>query len=140
MQDLSSKRILSTKDAEKKKLGRAGEEEAVHFLEARGYRILEKNYRCRLGEIDLIVEKKRGQESSILFIEVKTRRVLDTVSPLELIPYGKQYHISRVAQHYVMTKRCQDIAADFALLVVDWSGERPVCELIENAFPLAWGY
>lgn len=138
MQDLSSKRVWSTKDQEKKQLGQAGEEAAVRFLEARGYRILERNYRCRLGEIDLIAEKKK--ERAILFIEVKTRRAFGAVSPLELVPYGKQYHISRVAQHYVTAKKCQDIAADFALLVVDWSGKRPLCELIENAFPLTWGY
>jgi putative endonuclease len=123
-------------DNGRKELGRTGEEIAAAFLKKKGFRILEQNYRCRLGEVDLIVEK----EDAILFVEVKTRRSVDTVSPLELISRGKQFHISRVAQYYLAKKRFQEKSASFALLVVDWSGPAPSVELIENAFLLAWGY
>lgn len=123
-------------DAEKKGLGRDGEDLAARFLVSKGYRIRERNYRCRLGEVDLIIE--RGGE--ILFVEVKTRRSVDAVSPRELIPYGKQVHISKVAQHYVAAKRLYDISADFAVLIVDFSKGAPRFEFIEGAFPLVWGY
>ena len=109
---------------------------AASYLKDKGFRILEQNYRCRLGEVDLIVEK----DDSILFVEVKTRRSVEAVSPIELISRGKQLHISRVAQYYLAKKKPYEKSASFALLVVDWSGSRPSLELIEDAFPLAWGY
>ncbi len=124
------------RDENQKALGRLGETTAEAFLHGKGYRILERNYRCRLGEVDLIVEK----EGTIHFVEVKTRRSVDSVSPLELISKGKQRHISRVAQHYLASRRWQERSADFAVLLIDWSHSKPVCELIEGAFDLAWGY
>lgn len=123
-------------DAEKKGLGKDGEGLAAAYLRNLGYRILERNYRCRLGEVDLIIEKK----GEILFVEVKTRRSIDAVNPRELIPYGKQVHISKVAQHYVAAKRLYDVSADFAVLIVDFSEGAPRFEFIEGAFPLVWGY
>ena len=123
-------------DAEKKRLGRGGENLAADFLMAKGYRIRERNYRCRLGEVDLIIERK----GEISFVEVKTRRSIDEVSPRELVPYGKQVHISKVAQHYIAVKNLHDTAADFAVLIVDVSQGAPRFEFIEGAFPLVWGY
>ena len=125
-------------DAEKKGFGRAGEDLAAQFLRSRGYQILEKNYRCRLGEIDLIVQDGKNQD--IHFVEVKTRHSVASVSPYELVPYGKQRRISRAAQHYIAAKRLGDVSADFAVLIVDYSQGSPQFELIENAFPLAWGF
>lgn len=125
-----------SRDRGRKEFGKTGEEIAASYLEKNGFRILERNYRCRLGEVDLIVEK----EDRLLFVEVKTRRSTDAVSPLELVPPSKQRHISRVAQHYVAAKGFQERTGDFALLIVDWSREVPSCELIEGAFSLAWGY
>lgn len=127
---------FSRDDQDPKELGRRGEEVAASFLKKEGFRILERNYRCRLGEVDLIVEKKE----KILFVEVKTRRSTDTVSPLELISEKKQFHISRVARQYLAQKRLQERAADFALVVVDWSQSTPRCELIEGIFFASWGY
>lgn len=123
-------------DAEKKGLGRDGEDLAASFLRSQGYRIRERNFRCRLGEVDLIVEKN----GKILFVEVKTRRSVDSVSPLELVPHGKQVHISKVAQHYVAAKHLDDVPADFAVLIVDVSHGEPRFEFIEGAFELVWGY
>ena len=129
-----------------KELGREGEEIGAAFLEKKGFRVLEKNYRCAFGEIDLIVDRRhsRGktQEREIIFVEVKTRRSTDRISPLELISSTKQRHISRVAQHYLTRKKLKndDLFSRFALLIVDWSGPSPTCELIDNAFPLVWGY
>ncbi len=122
-------------DLLKKKLGQEGEGIAASFLERQGFRLLERNYRSRWGEIDLIAEK--GGE--IFFVEVKTRRDTDTVSPLELIPYPKQVHISRLAQKYVAAKGLQDRTGRFCLVVVQ-GGPTPQCEWIPDIFELAWGY
>jgi putative endonuclease len=129
-----------SRDQGRKEFGRRGEEIAALYLERKGFQILERNYRCKLGEVDLVVEKEKEKEAKILFVEVKTRHATDSVSPLELVPRRKQFHISRVALHYLASKRLQERSADFALLVVDWSREEPQCELIEGIFNLSWGY
>lgn len=123
-----------------KDLGREGEDLAASWLKTKGYRLLERNYRCRLGEVDLIVEEGELAARKIHFVEVKTRRSTDKVSPRELISQGKQRHISRVAQHYVASKRLHDVNAAFAVLIIDLSHPRPQFEWIEDAFSLAWGY
>src|SRR3989338_2990697 len=123
-----------------KELGREGEDLAASWLRGKGYRILERNYRCRLGEVDLIVDEGKGSNRKIHFVEVKTRRSTDKVSPRELISHGKQLHISRVAQHYVAAKKLQDVNAAFAVLIIDLSRPTPQFEWIEDAFFLAWGY
>lgn len=117
-------------------MGGEGEDLAVEFLKKKGFHILERNYRCRLGEVDIIAQKA----GKIFFVEVKTRRSRESVSPLELLSRAKQRHISRVAQNYISVRKCHDTAADFSLLFVDYSHPNPVCELIESAFDLAWGY
>lgn len=121
-----------------RQLGQEGEGLAAQFLKAKGFQILEKNYRCRLGEVDLIVENK----DRLVFVEVKTRRDSQSVSPRELISRSKQVHISKVAQHYLAQKKNQkqENTASFAVLIVDWSSGRPEIEFINDAFDLGWGY
>jgi putative endonuclease len=119
-----------------KALGRDGEGLAASYLKGHGYRILEKNFRCRLGEVDLIVER----QGTITFVEVKTRRSVEAVSPRELVTLPKQRHISRVAQHFLAVRRLRDVNADFGVLAIDFSGPSPQFEWIPKAFDLAWGY
>jgi len=119
-----------------KALGRDGEGLAASYLKGLGYKILEKNFRCRLGEVDLIVERK----GALTFVEVKTRRSVAAVSPRELVTLPKQRHISKVAQHYLAVRRLHDVNADFAVLGIDFSGPSPQFEWIPNAFDLAWGF
>ena len=74
-------------------IGRKYEEKAAELLEKQGYFILERNYRCKQGEIDLI-----GKEGEYLcFIEVKYRSGLSYGSPLEAVTKAKQRKISRTA-------------------------------------------
>ena len=81
-------------------IGRKYEEKAAELLEKQGYFILERNYRCKQGEIDLI-----GKEGEYLcFIEVKYRRGLSYGSPLEAVTKAKQRKISRTAL-YILPKR-----------------------------------
>ena len=71
---------------ERAQLGRRGEEVAAAFLERQGYTILERNFRLRQGEIDLIAAK----DETVAFVEVKTRRTLDYGLPSEAVTYTKQ--------------------------------------------------
>lgn len=74
-------------------LGRRGEQLAVDHLEARGMRVIERNWRCRLGEIDIVA--RDGAET--VFIEVKTRSSHDFGHPFEAITPLKLARLRRLA-------------------------------------------
>ena len=82
---------------ENRELGRIGEQAAAELLQMEGYEILERNYRCQAGEIDLIAA--RGSE--VCFVEVKTRRNDHYGRPCEAVGAQKIYHIRRTAVHYL---------------------------------------
>jgi len=78
-------------------VGSGGERAAADFLVGRGYHILERNFRCRGGEIDLI-----ALDGSILvFVEVKVRRTLSRGAPIEAVTAVKQARVRRAAQEYL---------------------------------------
>lgn len=115
------------------RLGPRGEALAWNFLRKRGYALLEKNYRTRFGEIDVIASKK----SAIVFLEVKTRRNHRFGLPEEAIDWRKREKIIRVAEAYLQSKRLDHREARFDILSVTWDGTRePEFSLLENAFAL----
>lgn len=73
--------------------GRRGEEEAARYLESRGYKILERNFRTRWGEIDLVARDR----STVVFVEVKTRSSTGFARPEESVTHAKQEHMRRAA-------------------------------------------
>lgn len=81
----------------KRSLGSEKENMAAEFLEKQGYRILEKNFRCRQGEIDIIANEGRY----LVFVEVKYRADSRSGEPEEAVDAGKQYTIRRVALYYL---------------------------------------
>lgn len=87
------------------RLGRSGESLAATTLEARGLRILVRNWRCSYGEIDLIAED-RGE---LVFVEVKTRRGLAMGAPEEAITPRKRRHLVAAAQSYLEACASQDV-------------------------------
>ena len=78
-----------------KRTGELGEEMAADFLTARGYRILERNFRCKGGEIDIIA--RAPEDKSLVFIEVKTRRGLSYGVPQLAVTPFKQRQISKAS-------------------------------------------
>ena len=78
-------------------LGSGGERAAADFLSGRGYHILERNFRCRGGEIDLIAL----DGSVLVFVEVKVRRTLSRGAPIEAVTALKQARVRRAAQEYL---------------------------------------
>lgn len=80
-------------------VGTAYERQAGNYLEEQGYRILEYNFRCRSGEIDIIA--RDGEY--LVFVEVKYRRNVKSGDPLEAVDYKKQRIISRTASYYCLT-------------------------------------
>ncbi len=112
-------------------VGNKGEQAAAAYLENHGYTVLERNFRAKTGEIDLIVS--RGQ--LIVFVEVKTRGTLAYGVPAEAVNYLKQRKIIRTAQCYIQYKKLYDHACRFDVLEVlaPKSGNMSF-RLIENAF------
>lgn len=78
-------------------LGRAGEEAALRHVEALGFRIVKRNYRCRMGEVDLIA----ADGDVLCFIEVKARRTGAFGRGLEAVAGRKQSQVRRVAAYYL---------------------------------------
>ena len=78
-------------------LGSGGERAAADFLVGRGYHILERNFRCRGGEVDLIAL----DGGVLVFIEVKVRRTLSRGAPIEAVTVLKQARVRRAAQEYL---------------------------------------
>lgn len=112
------------------RLGKKGEELATEYLRGHGYTILERNYTCYCGEIDIIARYKH----TLIFIEVKTRSSDNFGHPAEAVTHRKQRKITQVAEHYLST---HDEGADGrfdVISVVLPKSHPPRVEHIANAF------
>ncbi len=87
-----------------KELGIIGEDIACHYLIKKGYHILQRNMKNRIGEIDVVAQK----DDLIIFVEVKTRQSLDYGLPLEAINAKKQHKIRNTAISYLKYKGLLD--------------------------------
>jgi len=120
---------------ERLSLGKKGEELAINQLKALKYRILERNYKCPLGEIDIIARDK----NMLVFIEVKTRATRDFGAPAAAVDQRKQRQLSRVALTYLNQKKLFDIPARFDVVAVELFPPSPRIEVIRDAFELCYG-
>lgn len=112
-------------------LGQRGEMIAWDFLIRQGYVLIEKNYRCPLGEID-IVARKNGR---MVFIEVKTRSDHHFGRPEESVHAAKRRKLVHLAYYYLKSRNLPDAAVSFAVVAVTRrAGSLPDIRLIENAF------
>jgi putative endonuclease len=116
--------------AEGKITGKVGEQIAVSFLKKNGYKILEKNFRCRLGEIDIVAREGKN----LVFIEVKTRKSNELGYPEEAVDLRKQRKIVAVALSYLQEKNISDKDIRFDVVAVLMTDSRPEIRLIQNAF------
>ena len=111
----------------KRQLGGEYEKLAAEHLKAQGYELLEQNYRCRSGEIDLIAR----DGDTLCFVEVKYRRGSACGSPLEAVGYHKQRQILKVARYYLMKKSLNlDTACRFDVVAIEGNE----ITLLRNAF------
>ncbi len=120
----------------RKTLGDQGEKYAASYLKRRGYRILERNYRTKRGEVDLVVQ----EGDTLVFVEVKTRRNAEYGSPQVAVNSQKQKQISHAAISYLQSHRCFDKPCRFDVIGIIWSDTDVKIEHIQNAFELTGGY
>ena len=119
---------------DKRSLGQFGEEQAARYLRRRFYSILERNYRCRFGEIDLIA--RRG--GTLAFVEVKLRKDDRFAEAREFVGRQKQERILRTAQLYLLQHQT-DLQPRFDVIEIyapDGEHGRVRVNHIENAFML----
>lgn len=114
-----------------KVLGKSGEDRAVSFLRQKGYFILARNFRTRLGEIDIIAKEK----DTIVFVEVKTRRSLRYGRPCEAVSRHKQFKMRITAQSYLAQKRLWESPCRFDIIeILDASGGTEKLQHLRGAF------
>lgn len=115
------------------KLGFSGEEIAAGFLKKNGYKILARNYKSKLGEIDIIARDK----DTLCFIEVKTRSSILFGLPQEAVFKSKQKQISRAALIFLKKNKLFDEKARFDVVSVVYPARgEPEIDLIKDAFSL----
>ena len=106
---------IAQKNFYKKFLGRAGEVKAAEFLKKKGYKILTKNYKTHIGEIDIIAE----DNGTVVFVEVKTR-VDDAFGvPSEAVTEKKIRKYEKVATEYLIRERSLDVLCRFDVIEIE---------------------
>ena len=118
----------------RQKFGEQGEALAVRSLKKAGYKIIETNYRNRLGEIDIIAKEK----GTLVFVEVKSRTSVQFGSPKWAVTPKKQKKISMVALSYLKATDQSTARARFDVVAVISNQDTPQVEIIKNAFDLAY--
>ncbi len=112
-------------------LGDRGEMIAWEYLRKKGYELLEKNYRCTLGELDVIA-RKNGR---LVFVEIKTRSSEQFGLPEEAVHPAKQKKLLNLAQWYLKEKKWTESPVTFAVLGIRWTeGKDPEIRFITDAF------
>lgn len=115
---------------QKQALGKEGERIAERYLRNKGYRLVERNYRCTVGELDLIALDRQV----IVFVEVKARTDARFGGPLESVHWRKQRRMIKAAQFFLSQKRLHQREARFDVIGISFAGGEPVVEHIQNAF------
>jgi len=115
-------------------LGREGERLALRKIESLGYTCVARNYRCPLGEVDLIA--KDGD--TLVFLEIKTRRGRGLSYAKEAVTARKKRQMSKVALAYMKANDCCDTKARFDVVAVHLGGEGTRIEVVKDAFDLAY--
>jgi putative endonuclease len=118
-----------------KETGKRGEDIAALYLKKRGYRLTDRNYRCPLGEIDIVA--RDGED--VVFVEVKSRKSLDFGEPEAAVNRKKQIKLSKIALTYINENDIDNRNARFDVVAVVFSGKDTQLRHIKNAFDLIYG-
>jgi putative endonuclease len=112
--------------------GTRSERAAARFLKKLGYRILVRNYRCPLGELDLIALDRQ----CLVFVEVRSTERGDVLKPAASVDRIKQERLTQLALHFLKRKRLLNQAARFDVLALSWPAGQvePTIAHYPNAF------
>ncbi|MET0066120.1 MAG: YraN family protein [Candidatus Thiodiazotropha sp.] len=113
--------------------GAEAEQQALDYLHRQGLRLIERNYRCKAGELDLIM---CDRSDSLIFVEVRYRRSSDYGSASESITPGKQRKLLAAARHYLQT-HAEERPCRFDVVTLN-GDSHPRMEWIKNAIQSHW--
>ena len=116
----------------RRSLGVTGEELVARWYEDAGYRVLDRNWRCREGELDLVL----ARQGAVVFCEVKTRRGIGFGAPFEAVTLTKQRRLRTLALRWLTEHpehRARELRFDVASVLAA-PGKRPVIDVLEAAF------
>jgi putative endonuclease len=119
---------------ERLELGKLGEDLALETVKRMGYRCITRNYRCPLGEMDLIAR----DGDTLVFVEIKTRRGKSLEWAKEAVDWRKKRQLSKVALAYMKENRCADVKSRFDVVAVNLGSQGKEIEVVKNAFDLAY--
>jgi len=111
-------------------LGNRAEKLARKHLVKQGLVLVENNYRCRFGEIDIVM----NHNDYLVFVEVRYRKSTQYGGALESIDQRKQQKLRRTAEHYLMHHKKTDYPCRFDILCINGSLNNPEIEWVSNAF------
>jgi len=115
-------------------LGRLGEDLACEELQRQGYAIVDRRFRTRCGELDIVAR----QGSVLVFVEVRARRSGNFGTPFESVTWQKRQRVSRMAASYLLEKHLRNVACRFDVVGVMASGEDVFhIEVMRSAFELS---
>ncbi|GHO45438.1 UPF0102 protein [Ktedonospora formicarum] len=114
--------VMMERKVSRQKLGSLGESLAASRLQARGYYIVERNFRCPYGEIDLVAEE--GED--LVFVEVKTRRGTAYGLPEEAVDWRKQRKLIQVAYYYLNQYSCSERSWRIDVVAIEMNSGQPV--------------
>lgn len=120
---------MSNRNVEHLDRGREAEETALDFLQQQGMRLVERNFRCRLGELDLIME----HDETLVFVEVRYRKSDRFGSALESVDKTKQTRLIRAADYYLGLKNIDKPARFDVVAVAPAVTETPI-DWVRDAF------
>ncbi len=119
-------------------LGTKGENIAAGFLEAKGYTILDQNYRFHRAEVDIVA--LRLEPAELVFVEVKTRSNTNYSYPEEAVTKAKKKSMFRVADSYVYERQMGNVPIRFDIIAIGMDNpEHPLIHHIEDAFRMMGG-
>lgn len=95
-------------------VGATSEDRAVDHLVRQGLSIVERNYRCKVGELDIVAR----DHGVLVFVEVRSRRSAEYGSALEAVTWRKRQKVTRVAMHYLAWRRPRFEAARFDVVAI----------------------
>jgi putative endonuclease len=116
------------------RIGQKGEDLAYELLKKKGYKVLERNFKSPLGEIDIVAREGK----TLAFVEVKTRLSSDFGSAKWAVGPRKQRKLSMVALDYLKRHSLSDQPARFDVVAIDLGQGLEKIELFRNAFDLAY--
>ncbi len=132
---MKSKDTTALNSGSSTEIGNSAETYAEQFLLQQGLVTRTRNYRCKVGEIDLVMLERGTQGNILVFVEVRLRTNKRFAPALETVDFRKQQKIIKTAQRFLQEHKLYDkIACRFDVIALDRTGTAPPVQWIKNAF------